>query len=162
MGLSDDQKALLRLLAGGQGYEDIAALLGTGVEEVEAKAAAAAEQLEAEGIPAPTLPAAGRSLTPAPADPEPPSDPPSSTAVAPEKGVLPDKAGARQGGEARGRRAGRDSVPLERRPPQAFAPVRSRQARRARRRGDRGGADRRRIDRQRRWRQRSRHDLGRR
>src|SRR4051794_2960554 len=92
MGLSDDQKALLRLLAGGQGYEDIAALLGTGVEEVEAKAAAAAEQLEAEGIPAPTLPAAGRSLTPAPADPEPPSDPPSSTAVAPEKGVLPDKA----------------------------------------------------------------------
>jgi outer membrane biosynthesis protein TonB len=111
MGLSDDQKALLRLLAGGQGYDDIAALLGTSVDEVKAKAGAAVEQLEAEGIPAPALPGAGPRtpadpeppsdpppppapppvppapeppLKPAPADPEPPSDPPPSTAVTPE------------------------------------------------------------------------------
>lgn len=80
MGLSDDQKALLRLLAGGQGYEDIAALLGTGVDEVRAKAAAAVSQLEAEGIPAPTLPGAA---TAPPSDPEPPSDPPPPPAPAP-------------------------------------------------------------------------------
>lgn len=111
MGLSDDQKALLRLLASGQGYEDIAALLGTSVDAVKAKAGAAVEQLEAEGIPAPSLPGAAprtpadpeppsdpppppappptpaapeAPLKPAPADPEPPSDPPPSTAVTPE------------------------------------------------------------------------------
>jgi hypothetical protein len=111
MGLSDDQKALLRLLAGGQGYEDIAALLGTSVGEVEAKAAAAVAELEAEGIPAPTLPGAPTRpaadpappsdppappapppappapeppLKPAPADPGPPSDPPAPAKVAPE------------------------------------------------------------------------------
>jgi hypothetical protein len=80
MGLSDDQKALLRLLAGGQGYEDIAALLGTSVDEVKAKATAAVEQLEAEGIPAPTLP--GAPTRPA-ADPAPPSDPPPPPAPPP-------------------------------------------------------------------------------
>jgi hypothetical protein len=56
--LSDDQKAILRLLAqrGEQGYEDLAALMGISVGEVHARARAAADQLEEEGIPAPPIP----------------------------------------------------------------------------------------------------------
>jgi hypothetical protein len=59
--LSDDQKAILRLLAqrGAQGYEDLAALMGSSVEEVHKRAQQAAADLEAEGIPAPSIPAAG-------------------------------------------------------------------------------------------------------
>jgi hypothetical protein len=56
--LSDDQKAILRLLSqrGEQGYEDLSALMGIGADEVYAKAMGAAAQLEAEGIPAPEIP----------------------------------------------------------------------------------------------------------
>jgi hypothetical protein len=85
MGLSEDQKALLRLLAGGQGYEDIAALMGTSVDEVQAKARGAVEQLEAEGIPAPTLPGGPAKAAPvpnAPAEPE-------AEAAAPEPKAAP-------------------------------------------------------------------------
>ena len=59
MALSDDQKAILRLLAqrGAQGYDDLAALMGISVEEVHARAKQAAADLEAEGIPAPEIPA---------------------------------------------------------------------------------------------------------
>lgn len=58
MALSDDQKAILRLLSqrGEQGYEDLSALMGISVEEVHARAKAAASQLEEEGIPAPAIP----------------------------------------------------------------------------------------------------------
>lgn len=58
MALSDDQKAILRLLAqrGGQGYEDLSALMGVSAAEVHRRARQAAEQLEAEGIPAPAIP----------------------------------------------------------------------------------------------------------
>jgi hypothetical protein len=58
MALSEDQKAMLRLLAqrGEQGYEDLSALMGIGVDEVHAKALEAAAELEAEGIPAPAIP----------------------------------------------------------------------------------------------------------
>lgn len=58
MPLSDDQKAILRLLAqrGEQGYEDLSALMGISVAEVHARAKKAGEELEAEGIPAPTIP----------------------------------------------------------------------------------------------------------
>ncbi|HEX5592186.1 MAG TPA: hypothetical protein VFX35_02425 [Solirubrobacterales bacterium] len=61
MSLSDDQKAILRLLAqrGAQGYEDLAALMGTSVEDVHARAKQAAADLEAEGIPAPPIPQPG-------------------------------------------------------------------------------------------------------
>lgn len=61
MALSDDQKAILRLLSqrGAQGYEDLAALMGISVEEVHARAKQAAADLEAEGIPAPSIPAPG-------------------------------------------------------------------------------------------------------
>lgn len=62
MPLSDDQKAILRLLAqrGEQGYADLAALMGISVDEVHARAKQAAADLEAEGIPAPLIPAPGR------------------------------------------------------------------------------------------------------
>lgn len=58
MALSDDQKAILRLLAqrGAAGYEDLAALMGISVDEVHARAERAAADLEAEGIPAPSIP----------------------------------------------------------------------------------------------------------
>lgn len=59
MALSDDQKAILRLLAqrGAAGYDDLAALMGISVDEVQARATQAATDLEAEGIPAPEIPA---------------------------------------------------------------------------------------------------------
>jgi hypothetical protein len=59
--LSDDQKAILRLLAqrGSKGYEDLAALMGISVDEVHRRAQQAADDLEAEGIPAPEIPAPG-------------------------------------------------------------------------------------------------------
>lgn len=58
MALSDDQKAILRLLSqrGEQGYEDLSALMGISAEEVHARAKAAAAELESEGIPAPAIP----------------------------------------------------------------------------------------------------------
>lgn len=61
MALSDDQKAILRLLAqrGAQGYDDLAALMGISVDEVHGRAKRAAADLEAEGIPAPAIPAPG-------------------------------------------------------------------------------------------------------
>ncbi|MGN6201800.1 MAG: hypothetical protein ACTHNY_05290 [Solirubrobacterales bacterium] len=61
MALSDDQKAILRLLAqrGAQGYEDLAALMGISVDEVHRRARQAAADLEAEGIPAPSIPEPG-------------------------------------------------------------------------------------------------------
>jgi len=59
--LSDDQKAILRLLSqrGEQGYEDLSALMGISAEEVHKRAKDAAAALEAEGIPAPDIPEPG-------------------------------------------------------------------------------------------------------
>jgi hypothetical protein len=56
--LSDDQKAILRLLSqrGEQGYEDLSALMGVDAAEVHRRAKDAAAQLESEGIPAPAIP----------------------------------------------------------------------------------------------------------
>jgi hypothetical protein len=55
--LSDEQQAMLRLLAQGeQGYADIAALMGLSEEEVRAKVVGALAQLQAEGKPAPDVP----------------------------------------------------------------------------------------------------------
>lgn len=57
MALTDEQNAMLRLLASGeQGYADIAALLGLGEDEVRAKVVGALAQLQAEGKPAPDVP----------------------------------------------------------------------------------------------------------
>jgi hypothetical protein len=65
--LSDDQKAILRLLSqrGAQGYEDLSALMGISAAEVHRRAQQAASELEAEGIPAPSIPEPDGS-TPAP------------------------------------------------------------------------------------------------
>jgi hypothetical protein len=56
--LSEDKKAILRLLAqrGAQGYADLAALMGISEAEVHARAREAASELEGEGIPAPAIP----------------------------------------------------------------------------------------------------------
>lgn len=57
MALTDEQNAMLRLLASGeQGYADIAALLGLSEDEVRAKVVGALAQLQAEGKPAPDVP----------------------------------------------------------------------------------------------------------
>lgn len=91
MALSDDQRAMLRLLAerGEEGYEDIAALKGVGVDQVraemrEALAAAAAEQEPVE--PAQPKPPEPPVEAPEPADPAPtppPPQPPPSPAAKP-------------------------------------------------------------------------------
>jgi outer membrane biosynthesis protein TonB len=85
--LSDDQKAILRLLAqrGEQGYEDLSALMGVDAAEVHRRARQAAEQLEAEGIPAPAIPeppgGGGGGSPPVAKDGEaPPGEPPPPTA----------------------------------------------------------------------------------
>jgi hypothetical protein len=65
--LSDDQKAMLRLLAQReQGYEDLASLMGLSVEEVRAQVKDALAELDADGPP----------QIPTPKAPERPSAPP--------------------------------------------------------------------------------------
>ncbi len=82
MALSDEQNAMLRLLASGeQGYADIAALLGLSEDEVRAKVVGALAQLQAEGKPAPAVPPpiAGGAQPAAevtPPEPEPVPEPP--------------------------------------------------------------------------------------
>ena len=82
MELSNDQKAILRLLAqrGAAGYGDLTALMGIDAAAVHEKAKAAAAQLEADGIPAPSIPAPsipapGGAEAEAPAAPEAPAQP---------------------------------------------------------------------------------------
>lgn len=72
MALSDDQKAILRLLSqrGEQGYADLSALMGVDAAEVHRRATEAAAELEAEGIPAPSIP------TPPGGSPKVPTAPP--------------------------------------------------------------------------------------
>jgi hypothetical protein len=78
--LSDDQKAILRLLSqrGEQGYEDLSALMGVEVAEVHRRAKQAAAELEAEGIPAPAIPTppGGDGGDPPPTVPAEPQEPP--------------------------------------------------------------------------------------
>ena len=83
MELSNDQKAILRLLSqrGEDGYEDLTALLGIDAAAVHERAKAAAAQLEAEGIPAPSIPAPGASRPGA--VPEPTEPAPARTETAP-------------------------------------------------------------------------------
>jgi hypothetical protein len=69
MGLSDDQRALLRLLAGREeGYEDIAALKGRSVDEVRAEVKEALALLQAEGDEKAEAPAVARPAAPAPVE----------------------------------------------------------------------------------------------
>jgi hypothetical protein len=86
MGLSNDQKAILRLLSqrGEQGYEDLAALMSIDVAEVHERATAAAAQLESEGIPAPTIPPPPAAGSGEPAAGEPPPAQPLQSTPAPQ------------------------------------------------------------------------------
>jgi len=78
LALSDDQKAILRLLSqrGEQGYEDLSALMGVDAAEVHRRAQQAAAELEAEGIPAPRIPeppGGGSSPPTVPSEPQEPA-----------------------------------------------------------------------------------------
>jgi hypothetical protein len=88
--LSDEQNAMLRLLASGeQGYGDIAALMGLGEDEVRAKVVGALAQLQAEGEPVPDIPsplAGGAAPAAKAAQPE---APPTSQAEPPGKAEPP-------------------------------------------------------------------------
>lgn len=78
MALTDDQKAMLRLLAQREeGYEDMAALMGISVEELRARVKEALSEVEGPEAPAPP---------PAPATPPspPPPPPPVEQPPAPE------------------------------------------------------------------------------
>lgn len=83
MGLSDDQRALLRLLAQREeGYEDIAALKGLSVEQVRAEVKDALAEMQAAGETPPPLPPPPSAVEakepldpPAPAPPPPPATP---------------------------------------------------------------------------------------
>jgi len=95
--LSDDQKAILRLLSqrGEQGYEDLSALMGIGADEVYKRAKDAAAALEAEGIPAPSIPeppGGGDSPSVAKDGEAPPGEsPPPPVASKPEQPTPPPK-----------------------------------------------------------------------
>lgn len=88
MALSDDQRALLRLLAQREdGYEDIAALKGKSVEEVRAEVRAALAELQAVSEPPPPLPTPSPEKAPEPApqrSEEPRPEPPEPVPSAPE------------------------------------------------------------------------------
>jgi hypothetical protein len=101
--LSDDQRALLRLLAQREeGYGDIAALKGLSVEQVRAEVKAALAELEAAGEPPPT--------------PEPPRPPvPASPAEEPAPAPAAPAPSAQTAGKNSAASAGRPPVPVERR-----------------------------------------------
>lgn len=102
MALSDDQKAILRLLAqrGAAGYDDLAALMGISVDEVHRRALKAAADLEAEGIPAPSIPEPGGEVGPpsvakdGEAPPGGPTSPKPSEKLPPAKEAAPEKKAA--------------------------------------------------------------------
>ncbi|MBS1878808.1 MAG: hypothetical protein JST31_04800 [Actinobacteria bacterium] len=85
MALSDDQRAMLRLLAQReQGYEDMAALMGVSVEELRGRVREALGELEREGKEAPPLPPEPAVAAPPPAeDPEPAAAEPAPAPAAP-------------------------------------------------------------------------------
>jgi hypothetical protein len=91
MELSNDQKAILRLLAqrGAAGYDDLTALMGIDAAEVHERAKVAAAQLEAEGIPAPSIPPPGAAEPESPAEPAAPSRSPEPKPVAPPEPRAP-------------------------------------------------------------------------
>lgn len=100
MPLSDDQKAILRLLAqrGEAAYADLSALMGVSPEEIYTRAKDAAGVLEAEGIPSPRIPepagGAGEGESPAGnllGGEFPPGDSPSPSKPRREKATVPER-----------------------------------------------------------------------
>jgi hypothetical protein len=105
MALSDDQKALLRLLAQReQGYDDIAALKGMSVDEVREEVRAALAAMEA---PPPEPPA-----PPPPPPPEPQPAPQPTPQPQPQRETAP---AAESSSRPSPRRPQRPAVPVERR-----------------------------------------------
>jgi hypothetical protein len=91
MALSDDQRALLRLLAGREeGYEDIAALKGKSVDEVRAEVKEALALLQAEGEEKAEVPAAAPPPAPAPVEEPPRAEPPVEEPQAPAAPAEPE------------------------------------------------------------------------
>lgn len=113
MALSDDQRAMLRLLAQReQGYEDMAALMGVSVEELRERVKAALTELEREGEQAPPLPkppAAEAEPKAAEAEPEPPVPAPERPKPAPAAAKQPAPAPPSPGPASK--RKGRFPVP---------------------------------------------------
>jgi hypothetical protein len=94
MALSDDQRAMLRLLAQReQGYEDMAALMGVSVEELRVRVKDALTQLESEGGTPPQLPEPPAASKPEPAKKEPPQAAPAPPAPPPEGSAKASKPG---------------------------------------------------------------------
>lgn len=113
MGLTDDQRALLRLLAQREeGYEDIAALKGLSVEQVRLEVKDALAEMQAAGETPPPLP-------PPPAKVEEPAEPAPSPGEAKESpeppAPPPPPAEPKVQVERPASRAPRPTVPAERR-----------------------------------------------
>lgn len=90
MGLTDDQKAMLRLLAQREeGYDDMAALMGISVEEVRERVKEALAEVDEPPEVKEATAEAPEPVAPAPAEPEPPSAPPSAVAEEPTAPVPP-------------------------------------------------------------------------
>jgi hypothetical protein len=112
MALTDDQRALLRLLARREeGYEDIAALKGLSVEQVRAEVKDALAELEAAGEapPPPPPPQAEKPPEPPPASREPEPEPPPAEVTVPPPPPTPKPA------SEPAPRAARPTLPAERR-----------------------------------------------
>src|SRR5262245_57943300 len=106
MALSDDQRAMLRLLAQREeGYDDIAALMGLSVDEVRAKVKEALEAIDDPGQATKPVELAKQSPKPSEPTPEQPKPArPSAPAGAPE--AQKEKVGSKP---ARGARPARSS-----------------------------------------------------
>lgn len=96
MPLSDDQKAMLRVLAQREeGYEDMAALLGISVEELRSRVKEALAEVDEEEAAAAASPPAERPSPPEPPAPAPtppapePTPPPAPTPPAPTASAAP-------------------------------------------------------------------------
>jgi len=113
MGLTDDQRALLRLLAQREeGYEDIAALKGLSVEQVRAEVKDALAEMQGAGEAPPSLPPP----PPPPAKVEQPAEPvPPVEAKEPPAPTPPPPAGPRAQVERPASRPSRPTLPAERR-----------------------------------------------
>ena len=116
MGLTDDQRALLRLLARREeGYEDIAALKGLSVEQVRAEVKDALAEMQAAGETPPPLPPPPAEVEKPAVEPTPPAveakEPPGPPAPAPPAPLAEPKAPV----ERPASRPSRPTLPAERR-----------------------------------------------
>lgn len=92
MALTDDQKAMLKLLAQREeGYEDMAAVMGISVEEVRERVKEALSEVDQPETPENPAPEAGPTAAPTtPAPPPPPSVPEPPQPKAPEPPARPE------------------------------------------------------------------------